>query len=98
MCIIALFFNELSNFIIASGEETDSALTALRGAHKKAILFKGHRLRVLNQKNSIEKALATMRQNYINGISECFITTDYKMKLDPIYYREKPLIITENEG
>jgi hypothetical protein len=39
-----------------------------------------------------------MRQNYINGISECFITTDYKMKLDPIYYREKPLIITENEG
>jgi hypothetical protein len=67
MCIIALFFNELSNFIIASGEETDSALKALRGAHKKAILFKGHRLRVLNQKNSIEKALATMRQNRLQN-------------------------------
>jgi hypothetical protein len=30
-----------------------------------------------------------MRQNYINGINECFITIDYKMKLDSIYYREK---------
>ena len=30
-----------------------------------------------------------MRQHFLNGIAECFNTINYKMKLDPIYYREK---------
>ena len=98
ICTAAFFFNELSSIIINSGEENYSALNALRGAHEKAILFKAHRLRVLNQQTSIEKAIDAMRKNYINGIIECFITKDYKMKLDPIYYHEKQLIITGIEG
>ena len=96
--LLHFFFNELSSIIINSGEENYSALNALRGAHEKAILFKAHRLRVLNQQKSIEKAIDAMRKNYINGIIECFITKDYKLKLDPIYYHEKQLIITGIEG
>jgi hypothetical protein len=38
-------------------KKKDLALKALRGAHEKAILFKGHCLRVLNQQMSIEKPL-----------------------------------------
>lgn len=49
----------------------------------------GHRLRMVNQQVAIEKTLDSMRQNFLHGITECVITIDYKMKLDPIYYREK---------
>lgn len=75
--------------ILSSPEDHDSAITALQGAHEKAILFMGHRLRMVNQQVAIEKTLDSMRQNFLHGITECVITIDYKMKLDPIYYREK---------
>ena len=83
------FFNRLNNIILSSPQDNESALRAFRGAHEKAILYMGHRLCVLNQQVAIEKTLDSMRQNFLNGITECFVTIDYKMKLDPIYYREK---------
>ena len=49
------FFNRLNNIILSSPQDNESALTALRGAHEKAILYMGHLLRVLNQQMAIEK-------------------------------------------
>jgi hypothetical protein len=87
--LLHYFFHQLNNVILSSPQDHDSAITALRGAQEKDILFMGHRLRVVNQRVAIEKTLDSMRQNFLHGITECVITSDYKMKLDSIYYREK---------
>lgn len=89
MQITTFFFHQLNNIILSSPEDQDSAVRTLRGAQEKAILFMGHRLRVINQQVAIEQTLDSIRQHFLNGITECFVTIDYKMKLDPIYYREK---------
>jgi hypothetical protein len=63
------FFNRLNNIILSSPQDNESALTALRGAHEKAILYMGHLLRVLNQQMAIEKkTLDSMRQIFLNEL------------------------------
>lgn len=63
---------------------------AVRDCQDNAVIFMGHIMRVINQQVSIQKLLNVMKTNCVNyGTKECVITIDYKMKLDPIYYREK---------
>jgi hypothetical protein len=63
---------------------------AVSDCQEKAVLFMAHRMRVVNQQVSIQKVLNIMKMNCVNyGTKQCVVTIDYKMKLDPIYYREK---------
>jgi hypothetical protein len=81
-----LFFHQLTNVILSFPKDQDSAVRALQGAKEKAILFMGHHLPVLNQQKSVDKTLESIRQNFLNGITECLVTIDYKMKLDTVKY------------
>ena len=69
----------------------ESALKAVKGCTEKVTLFMGHRIRVTNQQIEIQKILDSMKDRCLSGekSNECLITIDYKMKLEPIYYREK---------
>jgi hypothetical protein len=84
-------FQYLKNFILNSTLPQHSALTALDGCQMKAQLFMGHRLRVLNQQTAIRKMHTEMERNCLhNGFSnECVVLLDYKMKFEPVYFREK---------
>lgn len=58
---------------------------------EKARLFFGHRLRVINQQIAVQKLVDAMEERCVStGISgEAIVTLDFKMKLEPLYYREK---------
>jgi hypothetical protein len=83
-------FNSLIEQIKAS--DTDSStLQVVKDAHEKIQLFTGHRLRVLNQQKQLQKVADEMKERRAeNGISdEAIVVLDYKMKFDPLYFREK---------
>lgn len=69
----------------------ESALKAVKGCTEKVTLFMGHRIRAINQQIEIQKIMDSMKHRCLCGKKshECLITIDYKMKLKPIYYREK---------
>ena len=71
-------------------DAAQSAIKALIGCEEKAMLYMGHRMRVTNQQMSIQKIFDHMKDECVNnGKKLCVITLDYKMKLDPLYFREK---------
>ena len=49
----------------------------------KILLFMGHKVRVHNQRKRIDEIFNGMEKN------ECMLVLDYKMKFEPIYFREK---------
>jgi hypothetical protein len=55
------FFHQLNNIILSYTENHDSSAST-GGAHQKAILFMGDRLRILDQEVAIEKNTCSMRQ------------------------------------
>ena len=84
-------FHFLKEEILNSSLPRESALTALDGCLQKTQLFMGHRLRVLNQQHAIKKMQDEMMMNCLQNetVNECVILLDYKMKFEPVYFREK---------
>lgn len=58
---------------------------------EKARLYFGHRLRVTNQQSAIQQLLDGMSARCVehSGYDEALVTLDFKMKLEPLYFREK---------
>lgn len=72
-------------------KEDRSVSVALQNCLLKTKLFKGHRVRVVNQQRAIKALYEEMKIHCIEmGFSDiALIIIDFKMKLDPIYWREK---------
>lgn len=88
--IFSFFFFQNLSSIFSETAADRSVSIALQNCLLKAKLFMGHRVRVVNQQRAI-KALYEMKIHCIEkGFSEiALIIIDFKMKLDPIYWREK---------
>jgi hypothetical protein len=79
------FFHRLIRKIDSAEQQEESARMTVRDCQENAVIFMGHRMRVINQQVSIQKLLNVMKMNCVSyGTKECVITIDYKMKLDPI--------------
>lgn len=68
-----------------------SAIQVVNDCALKCRLFLGHRLRVSNQQNQISRVIVEMHNFCIEnkGSSEALVVLDFKMKLEPMHYREK---------
>jgi hypothetical protein len=84
------FFHSLEKRMIELGSLSSTA-EVVRECGEKAKLFLGHRIRVIKQQRAIRKTLNDIRDRCMvnRTTSEAVVTLDYKMKLEPLYYREK---------
>jgi len=84
------FFQNLSSIFSETAADRSVSI-ALQNCLLKAKLFMGHRVRVVNQQRAIKALYEEMKIHCIEkGFSEiALIIIDFKMKLDPIYWREK---------
>jgi hypothetical protein len=84
--------------LIAQVDAHPSALQVVSDIEHKIQLFMGHRLRVVNQQLAFENLISSMEEDAtINAVDidrydkldAALIVIDFKMKAEPIYYREK---------
>ncbi|EGZ08076.1 hypothetical protein PHYSODRAFT_447096, partial [Phytophthora sojae] len=73
------------------GNASEEALAVVADCYHKFDLFMGHRLRVVNQQRALHDILQNMRQRSIDGLGsdEILLVIDFKMKVEPMYFREK---------
>lgn len=85
------FFDKLAASFSELEISEQSAFSALENCLLKSRLFLGHRLRVTNQQIAMKQIIHEMKMNCKQlGFSEtALIVVDFKMKLDPTYWREK---------
>lgn len=83
-------YGHFKSLVVLSALPT-STVQVIDNCSKKSMLFLGHRLRVINQQAAIQRLLASMSTRCIelSGSDEALITLDFKIKLEPLYYREK---------
>ncbi|KAI9914131.1 hypothetical protein PsorP6_005967 [Peronosclerospora sorghi] len=69
----------------------DSAIYVTDDCFLKAKLFIDHKIRLVNQQIAISKILDDMRSRCTEskGSDEALVVMDLKMKLEPLYFREK---------
>ena len=84
------FYSRLHDTLVAIPAHA-SAIDIVDECSSKARLFTSHKLRVINQQTTIQGIKDTMKSLCtINKSSDkAIVLLDYKMKLEPIYYREK---------
>lgn len=84
------FYKRLEDHLVDAGA-TQSTFGVVDDCRDKAQLFFGHRLRVVNQQHAIAKLVQQMRERCVQqGWSdEALVVIDFKMKLEPLYFREK---------
>lgn len=68
-------------------------LSVVEDGIQKIELFDGHRLRVTNQQRALDAILNRMseRAAHLEGLDEALVVIDFKLKAEPIYFREKTL-------
>jgi hypothetical protein len=68
----------------------ENTLGVVADCHVKLELFLGHRLRVLNQQRALHDLFSDMQSRCVeNKATEALVVIDFKMKAEPIYFREK---------
>lgn len=84
------FYDNIKLFLTSSSAHA-SATDIVDASSEKARLFLGHRLRVVNQQKAIAQLIEDMQKRCLESkwSDECVITLDFKMKLEPMYFREK---------
>ncbi|GMF23159.1 unnamed protein product [Phytophthora lilii] len=90
---IAVKFIVLLWYIKTQIQEAGADATCLQvvsDCHKKLGLFLGYRLRVSNQQRALREPFEEMNNRCVgNTATEALVVIDYKMKAEPIYYREE---------
>ena len=78
---------------LSSTTTNESALVTIDNCYMKAVLFMGHRISVSNQKINIQEIFNKMKKTCesTGSCQEAVVVIDYKMKMQPIYYRETTL-------
>ncbi|OWZ07939.1 hypothetical protein PHMEG_00019596 [Phytophthora megakarya] len=68
-----------------------TTLGVLTDSAKKIELFLGHRIRVRNQQLALQRAADEVkaRCDFNKFSDEAIVILDFKMKLEPLYFREK---------
>lgn len=84
------FFSRLKAALVSCNEAA-ATLRVVDDCALKVKLFLGHRVRVINQQLAIRKQIEEMKQRCLEncGSDEAVLTIDFKMKLEPLYFREK---------
>lgn len=84
------FFRRM-HVLLHENDASASTTQVVSDCYDKAELFLGHRLRVVNQQRAISAIITELAQRCVdNGSSsEALVVLDFKMKLEPLYYREK---------
>jgi hypothetical protein len=94
---------ELPNVIEANGTEANAecmnnAQHVINDSREKFLLYRGHRIWVVNQQEAISQCKKNMQQQCLDekgGTLRMMVTADFKMKWEPKYAREKT---SENFG
>jgi hypothetical protein len=84
------FFEKLK--VLLAGHVAEQSLTfVLSDCSEKAKLFLAHRLRVVNQQVAIAQVIQELRTECLssNCCSRALVVMDFKMKQEPMYFREK---------
>lgn len=96
---VFFFYSRFKERLIAMDVDL-SAVCVVDACSEKAQLYFGHRLRVINQQLAIKRLLDEMRVSCIENraADEALVTLDFKMKLEPMYYREKTVDHYDKRG
>jgi hypothetical protein len=77
----------------------ENTLGVVADCHVKLELFLGHCLRVLNQQRELHDLFSDMQSRCVeNKATEALVVIDFKMKAEPIYFREKHRSIMAREA
>lgn len=89
-CSLFNFYARLKNVLVEIGAVA-SAIEVVQECSLKAKLFLGHKLRVINQQMKLQQMKDDMQASCIahEGSAEAIVLLDFKMKFEPIYFREK---------
>jgi len=87
------FFQRIKDYLLLDDDIDSSATDVIGDCIIKARLFMGHQLRVVNQQLAIEDINENMKHECEeNGkLDKAVLVIDFKMKLEPVYFREKTL-------
>jgi len=87
------FFARFKTLLSSRGADDvhPSTLKLVDDCSEKARIFLGHRLRTINQQLAIQRLVEEMEEKCLHtkSATEAIVTLDYKMKLEPLYFREK---------
>lgn len=80
-------FQVVDNIRRKTGSEREDIVEFLQDAEEKMVLYMGHQHRCYNQERRISDIFGELREDV--ALSKADVLPDYKMKFEPIRYREK---------
>lgn len=90
-CVAMRALMDKISYLLTMAEVDATTLGVLKDSYKKMELFLGHRIRVRNQQRALREAAANMKARCTDEkrSNEAIVILDFKMKLEPSYFREK---------